>query len=796
MFKNYILTALRNISKNRMFSAINIAGLAIGMTCSIMILMWVYHELSYDRFHPGYKRIQRMAFDLQFGETQVIGPVAMAPLAGVLMGTFPEVEDVVRIHKMENVTIGFNNENFTEPLVLAADSSFFSFFGFRLESGDPLTVLKDPFSIVITRNLAEKLFGKENPTGEKIKLYNAEEYTITGIAANPPSNSHIRFGAITSFRTLYENSPAGVMEMWMSLSYFTYIRFSRHFDRELFFAKLDNLLEEKMGENAREYGLQFTPFLQPAASVHLDSKTRFEIAETGNKASVYIFTAVAIFILLLACINFINLTTARSSQRSKEIGIRKVIGASRPQLIRQFLGEAVTLSFIAMIITIPLIEIGLPVFNSFSGTNLSFLNLENWRMLVAVPLIILVVGLLAGVYPAMVISRLNPVRSFQKQNLISSGRSWLRSGLTVFQMVVSVTLIICTIFVWQQLNFINNKDLGFEKDGRIVLTMGTNDLRSRSRVIGQELLGLPGVRNIAYSNSYPGTEFSGTGYKPDGFDEEIVGSLLDIDELYLGLMGIRLLEGRNFDPGREADNKAVLINEAAMRRYGWDEGVGKTISRLRSNRVFEDYTVIGVVSDFHFRSMHQQVEPLVIHFLTGGARYITLDLEPWVLADLGPLKSRWEEINPDAPFDFIALTESYEAYYRAERQMSRVFIFFSLLALIIAALGMYGLSCFMVENKVKEIGVKKVFGASAATIVKDFFKKFGIWLLIANIISWALAWYFINDWIASFAYRIPVGNPLPFMAAAVLSALIVLGVTGYQAAKAAYIDPARSLRYE
>jgi putative ABC transport system permease protein len=796
MFKNYILTALRNILKNRMFSAINIAGLAIGMTCSILILMWVYHELSYDRFHPGYTRIQRMAFDLQFGETQVVGPVAMAPLADVLKSTFPEVEDAVRIHKMENVTFGVHNEHFTESLVLAADSSFFTFFGFRLEAGDPLAVLRDPFSIVITRSLAEKLFGKENPIGERITLNNADQYTITGIAANPPSNSHIRFGAITSFVTLYENSPPGVMDGWMSLSYFTYIRFSRHFDRELFFRKLDKLLDEKMGENAREYGLQFTPFLQPAASVHLDSKTRFEIAETGNKASVYIFTAVALFILLLACINFINLTTARSSQRSKEIGIRKVVGASRPQLIRQFLGEAVTLSLIAMVITIPLIELGLPVFNNISGTGLTFLSLENWRMLVAVPLIILVVGLLAGVYPALVISRLNPVRSFQKHSIISSGRSWLRSGLTVFQMIVSITLIISTIFVWQQLNFISNKDMGFEKDGRIVLPLNTNDLRSRSRVIGQELRGIPGIRNIAYSSSYPGTEFNGTAFKPEGFDEEIVGSLIYIDEQYLDLMGIRLLEGRNFDPGREADTRAVLINEAAVRRYGWNEAVGKTIGRGRANREFENHTVIGVVADFHFRSMHQLVEPLVIHFLTGGARYITLDLEPWALADIGPLKSRWEEINPDAPFDFIALTESYDAYYRSERQMSRVFVFFSVLALIIAALGMYGLSCFMIENKVKEIGIKKVFGASAGTIVGDFFKKFGIWLLIANIISWVLAWYFINDWVDAFAYRMQVGNPLPFITAAVLSALIVMGVTGYQAAKAAYIDPARSLRYE
>ena len=796
MLKNYLITALRNISRNPVFSAINIAGLAIGMACSILILMWVYHELSYDRFHPGHQRINRIAFDLQFGETTMMGPVAMAPLAGVLKTTFPEVEDVVRIHKMENVNIGLDNEHFIEPLVLAADSSFFTFFGFRLEAGDHHTVLQDPFSVVITRSLAEKFFGNINPIGETIKFNNAHEYTITGIAADPPANSHIRFGAITSFRTMYDTSPPGAMEGWMSLSYFTYIRFNKQFNETLFFSKLDKLFEEKFGEDAREYGLRMTPFLQPVASIHLNSNSRFEIAETGNKSSVYIFTAVALFILLLACINFINLTTARSALRSKEIGVRKVIGATRSGLVRQFLGEAVTFTLAAMIIAIPLIQLGLPMFNNIAGTDLIFLSLENRRMLVAVPLIILAVGILAGSYPAFILSGFNPVKSLQRQNSASSGRSRLRSGLTVFQMIISITLIICTIFVWQQLNYINSKDLGFEKNDRIVLPMGTGDLRSRSRVIGQELLMVSGVRGVAYSSSYPGIDFSGTGYKPEGFDEEIVGSHFSIDEQYLDLMGIKLLSGRNFDPERQADNMSVLINEAARKHYGWDEASGKTIGRIRGDKTFDNYNVIGVVADFHFSSMHQLVEPLVIHYLAGNSRYITIDLEPGMHTNIGQLKSRWEEINPDDPFNFVALSGSYDMHYRSERQMSRVFMFFSALAFVIASLGLYGLASFMVENKGKEIGVRKVFGASAGTIVKEFFKKFGIWLLIANIASWLLAWYFMNYWISMFAYRIPINNPSVFLAAALLSAAVVVISVGYRSLQAASLNPARALRHE
>jgi putative ABC transport system permease protein len=586
------------------------------------------------------------------------------------------------------------------------------------------------------------------------------------------------------------------MEGWMSFSYFTYIRFSEQLDEMLFFSKLDKLFEEKFGENAREYGLRMTPFLQPVASIHLNSNSRFELAETGNKSSVYIFTAVALFILLLACINFINLTTARSALRSKEVGIRKVIGATRSGLVRQFLGEAVTFSFGAMIIAIPLIQLGLPLFNNIAGTDLAFLSFQNLRMLVAVPLIILITGTLAGSYPAFILSGFSPVKSFQRQNSASSGRSRLRSGLTVFQMIISITLIICTIFVWQQLNYISNKDLGFEKNDRIVLPLITDNLRSRSRVIGQELLNVPGVRGVAYSSSYPGIDFSGTGYKPEGFDEEIVGSHFSIDEKYLDLMGITLLEGRNFDPDRQADNMAVLINDAARRHYGWDETLGKTIGRIRGDKTFDNYNVIGIVADFHFSSVHQLVEPLVIHYLTGNSRYITIDLEPGILTDIGQLKSKWEESNPDDPFDFISLSESYDMHYRSERQMSRMFIFFSALAFLIASLGLYGLSSFMVENKVKEIGVKKVFGASAGTIVKEFIKIFGIWLLIANIASWTLAWYFISNWIDMFAYRIPVNNPYVFLAAALLSVAVVVISVGYRSLQAASLNPARALRYE
>ena len=797
MLRSYLIIALRNFTRKGTFSLINIAGLAIGLACSIMILMWVYHELSYDRFHPDHKSIRRLAFRFDISGTSMEGPVAMAPLADRLTGTFPEVEDVVRIHKIENVNIGVRNEHFVEPLLLMADSSFFSFFGFDLEAGDPGTVLKMPFSIVITREMAEKYFGERNPVGEIIRINNAHDYTITGIAANPPSNSHISFGAITSFVTLYETSSPGAMDGWLSLSYYTYIKFNRHYEKDQFFTRLNNLFEDRFGEQAREFGIQLTPFLQPVASVHLNSNTRFELTPAGNKPGVYIFTAVATFILFLACINFMNLYTARVSMRSKEVWVRKVTGAFRSDLIGQFLGESVTYTFVAMIIAIPLIKLGLPFFNNITGVLLTFIDSSNWRIMTGLPVLVLVVGLIAGSYPAFVLSRYNPLKTNKGESHVSSGRSWMRSGLSVFQMVISITLVICTIFVWKQLNYINSKDLGFDKYDKIVVPLITSDLRGKKDVIRQELLQVSGVQKISFSNSYPGIDFNGTKYKPEGYDQEIVGSYINVDEKYLDLMDIRLVEGRNFDPDFSADNMAVLVNETAVRSFGWSDPLERTIDRGRGDNEFDTYNVIGVVADFHFRSLHQMVEPLVIHLLGGSPGYMTFNIAPENYhLTLAGIKSAWEEINPDDPFEFRMLADAYDIHYRSERQLSRIFIFFSILSFIIAGLGMYGLSSFMVENKTKEIGIRKAFGAPVIKIVAGFFKQFGLWLLTANIVSWALAWYFMNKWLDVFAYKISANNPVIFIGAAFISAVVVLLAAGYQSFRAANINPVNSLRYE
>lgn len=795
MKRNYFIIALRNISKRGLFSVLNIAGLATGIACSILILMWVDHELSYDRFHPDYKNIQRIAFRMYMSGESIEGPVAMAPLAAALTETFPEVEDVVRIHKQENVNLGVGTDHYIEPLLLMADSSFFTFFGFDLETGEPETVLKTPFSIVITREVAEKFFGNRNPVGETIRLNNAHDYTVTGVAANPPSNSHISFGAVSSFLTMYEIRP-GTMDGWKSLSYFTYIKFNRHFDADRFFARLDDLLADRLGADSKEFGVRFDPFLQPVSSVYLNSNTRFELTPSGNKASVYIFLAVSVFILMLACINFMNLSTARSSLRSKEVGVRKFSGATRGNLVSQFLGESVVYSLIAGLLAIPLIELGLPHFNNITSLNLDFFSAGNYRILTAFPVFILAVGLIAGSYPAVVLSAGNPLKTIKGEKVVSSGRSRLRSGLIIFQIIISITLVICTIFVWKQLNYINSKNLGFDKSNKIIVRLNTGELRGRYDIIRKELLNVPGVRDIAVSNSFPGIEFSGTGYKPEGFDEEIIGTYINTDHKYLEVMDIRIVEGRNFDPAFPSDTMAVLVNETAVRSFGWEDALERTIDCRRTGDV-ENFRVIGVVGDFHFRSMHKEVEPLIIHLLKGFPGYLTIDIDPVNFHHtLAGIKSGWEEINPDDPFELRMLSDTYDNHYKSERQLSRIFTFFSIMAFLIAALGIYGLSSFMVENKTKEIGIRKAFGAPVYAIITDFFRQFAGWLLAANIISWALAWYLMDKWLDIFAYKITLGNPRVFLGAALISAFVVMVAAGYQSLKAANLDPAESMRHE
>jgi putative ABC transport system permease protein len=796
MFKNYLLTAIRNITKNRVFSAINITGLAIGMACSILILMWVNHELGYDKFYPDYRNISRMAFRIDMLGSSLEVPLAMAPLAEALKTGFPEIEDVVRINVPENYNVTVNNEHFTETGILLADQTFFSFFGFELETGDPAAVLNAPFQIVITRDLARKYFGDQNPVGEIIRINDRHDYTITGIAASPPSNSHIQFSGVASFISLYEIYPPGSMDQWLDISYFTYLKFNGNYNEALFFARLENMFDEHYGEEAREFGISLDPYLQPVSSIHLGSNMIVELSSPGNRTMVHIFLAISVFILVLACMNFMNLSLARSQMRSKEVGVRKVNGAVKGDLIRQFLGESLIYSLVAVLIAIPLVELGLPYFNSITSLQLSFFSVSNSFMLSTLPLFIIGVGVIAGIYPAFILSSGSPLLIMKGASIAPSARPWLRGGLIIFQLVISITLVICTITVWRQLDFINSQDLGFDKSNKLIIQLISNDTRTRHQPIKQHLLGVPGVRNISLSNSYPGMEFSATVYRPEGMDDDKIVSHMSADYGYLDLMGIRAVEGRFFDLGFPTDSMAVLVNETAVKAFGWTDPLKKMINRGTQDRT-ESFHVIGVVGDFHFRPVHRPMEPLVIHIQKALPRFMTIDVYPANLpVTLSGIKTAWHDINPGVPFEFQMLSDAYDLHYRAEHQLSRMFTFFSIIAFVIASLGMYGMASFIAGNKTREIGIRKVFGSPVRRIIFRFFLQFGWWLLVANVIAWLAGFYFMNRWLDLFAYKISPWQPLVFLGASVISVIVVLMAAGSQSLKAAWANPADSLRHQ
>jgi len=772
---------------------VNLGGLAIGLTSFILILLWVDHETSFDKFHPGHEKIKRIGFELTGEGFYDHAPVSMGPLAGELIESFPEVDNAVRITRTGEATVKIDEKIFIEENFFIADSSFFNILGFRLESGDPSSVLTDPRTIVLTRELANKYFGNSDPLGKTILLNNSQEYTVTGIAETPPSNTHIRFDAVASRATTTYSSPFD----WLSLSFYTYVKFNDLYEEELFKTKTEQLFEEQFGTEAREFGVTIKPFLQPVASVYMDPYVEAGLSQSGSRARVLIFTGISALILILACINFVNLSTASGSMRSREVGVRKVAGATRKSLIFQFLGESLLFSLLAVIVALSLTELLLPYFNNITAMHLSFFDINNIRIILMIPLLLLIVGVLSGMYPAFILSGFKPVNTLKGITKVSSGRFWVRSSLTVFQITISVALTICTLFIWKQLNYISNKEMGFEESGRMVIHLRTADLRSRYETILQEISGIPGVEETAVSDMVPGRGLRSRIYKPSWLNEDVPFNSIYADYTYIDLMGINIVEGRNFSRDFPADANAVILNQKAVVQYGLDDPSGKTVDLKIGPDEYEPYHIIGVVEDFHFQSVHHTIEPYIIHLLGNQTRYITIRSDEENLLQTASLVgSLWEEINPFDPFEYLLVEDIIAGLYSSERQMNIIMGVLTLIGIAIAAFGIYGLSSFIVQSKTNEIAVRKIFGASFWVILRDIMKKFGYWIIIANVISWVIAWNFMNNWLDDFAYKISLNDPWVFAGSFFISTLLVVATAGYQTIKAARLSPARSLRYE
>lgn len=808
MLKNYLKSALRNMARRKGYSLINIIGLAIGMACCLLILMFVNDELNYDNYNENAERICRIAGSYRYGGRDFQFGTVSAPMAKVLIDEYPEVEDTVRFRGQGNFIVKFAEKSFTERRVIFSDPTIFNVFTIPLRQGEPKTALKDPYTLVLNKKTAEKYFGKENPLGKIIKLDNEKDYKITGVFTDIPHNSHFHFDIIASLASLEEScSPS-----WLRDNFFTYILLKPGASPKALEAKFPRLikkyfapeLEKQFGQSMEtlinEGNVRAEFYLQPLLRIHLYSDLMAELEANSDIKYVYIFSAIALFILVIASINFMNLTTARSAGRAKEVGMRKVLGSDRRQLIGQFLVESTVLSIIAMVIALVLVNLALPYFNSLSGKELPLADNYNGVMVLSMLVITLLTGLLAGFYPAFFISAFHPI-SVLKGQLKSGVKSGsLRSTLVVFQFTVSIVLIIGTLVVMNQLNYIQNKKLGFDKD-RVLILHNANLLDQQVQTFKNEMLKYPQIKNAAVSSYLPvPSARHGGAVSPEGqWDNETSTSTSvqnwTVDYDYITTLGMKLAAGRNFSRSNPTDTSAVIINQAAAKQFGWEKSLGKRLDRFFGEGEIKSFTVIGVVEDFHFESLRNTIAPVLLYLgQTGGLISFRINTDN-IPGAIDLLRDKWEKFLPGQPFEYSFLDERFDQVYRTEQRLGKIFGTFALLAIFVGCLGLFGLAAFIAEQRTKEIGIRKVLGASIPSIIRLLSLEFVRLVAAATLIAWPLAYLIMNQWLREFAYKTSLSIWI-FLAAGISAVTIALITVGYQSVKTALTDPAKCIQYE
>jgi len=798
MFKNYLKIALINLRKHKVFSFINIMGLAIGIACCILITSYVLFELSYDKYNTNFKHIYRLRVDFKISGDQLDIPKSSPPMGEFLVANYPEVINAVRLHSISRMPVNYLDRLFFENKLFYADNSVFEIFTFPLLKGDPKTALNTAHSIVITEEMANKYFDREDPLGKVITLNNETDYIVTGVAENIPFNSHFRFNMLCSYAT-YAESNKRALQNWLSLNNYTYIQLKKDFDFRLLEQKFPEMLDKQVGTVLKYVKGDLKLLLQPLGRIHLHSNLMQEISGNSSMTDVYIFIAVALLILIIACINFMNLSTARSSIRAKEIGLRKVLGANRGNIIRQFLSESIIFCFIAFFVALALAELAMPIFRAISGINLQLFSFRNPLIYICVLAAILLCGLFAGSYPAFFLSSFQPELVLKGLFTTRKARSRFRNSMVIGQFSVSVLLIIGTITVFNQLNYMKNQKLGFNKVQMLIIPISDSSTLTSLKPLQEELQRNSGVLNVAASSHVPGQTTFVNPFIPEGYsisEMQYMGEL-HIDHNFIPAMGIKMAAGRNFAPELSTDKElSVIINETAAKQFGWKDPIGKTISEMTMSQRLKKYTVIGVVEDFHIESLHKKIMPLFINYTTHAINSFCVRISPDnISATLSFLGVKIKQFFPARPFEFQFLDESFDAQYRSDERLSKIFSYFSILAIFIACLGLFGLAAFTAEQKTKEIGIRKILGASVSALIMLLSREFLKWVIIANVIAWPIAYYVLHQWLQSFAYRTKI-SVFAFIIAAVLSFVIAFVTVYTQTLKASLADPVRSLRYE
>jgi putative ABC transport system permease protein len=798
MLFNYLKTAWRNLAKQKGYSLINLSGLAIGMACCILIFLFVQDELSYDRFHEKADQIHRLVIDAEIGGSY--SRLAVAPFAAppAFAEEIPEIESYVRIIRIGRQQIIKHEErSFEEPGIYLADDTFFKTFTHKFKAGDRETSLDSPGSVVITEDTAQRLFGKEDPLGKTLIFAPVGKLNVTGVISNVPHNSHFSFNYMISFNSLNKVQRKGI-EQWLSMQGWAYLVLQKGADPRKVQKKFSAIYEKHTGKKAREYGIAFAFFLQKMTDIHLRSNLEYEIDANGNILYVYVFSAIALFILVIACINFMNLSTARSANRAREVGLRKVFGAHRQNLVRQFLSESNLLALAGLVLALALASMALPVFNNFTGKELTSSSLYQAPILIGMVFLVLFAGILAGSYPALFLSGFQPISVLRGRLSRGVKSSGLRKILVVFQFAISIILIIGTGIVIDQINFMKNKNLGFDKEQLLVALVQTQRTGRNSQSIKSELLQNPNITKATFSSSVPCQIGEGRLMIPEGRSKEetFPVSVMRCDYDFIETFGMKLAAGRNFSKDFATDAKeAYIINETAAKKFGWeaDEALGKklTFAEGRPGKI------IGVTKDFHFQPLQQAIDPLALMVDKQIVAFATMKISTNNVSEtINYVKKIWEAKEPGREFDYFFMDEDFAARYASEKRLSGILTSFAVLAIFIACLGLFGLASFTAEQRTKEIGIRKVLGASVHNIVTHLSRDFIKWVLVANILAWPAAYLVMrNLWLSNFAYR-TTPSLFTFLIAGMASIFIALLTVSFQVIRAAVSNPADSLRHE
>ena len=796
MFKNYLKIALRNLQRHKGYSFINIAGFAIGMAVCLLILIYVRHELSYDKYHKDGDRIYRIMQDIRTQTSNRLFAPVSPMVAPTLKSEFPQIENAARALPTGPRLVKREEKIFYESRFMFADQDLLDVLTIPLIWGDSKEALTRPQTLVISKRMALKYFGHDNPVGQTLEI-NQQKYEITGVAVNHPENTHLKYDLIASMETLADWSE---MANWYSTMFYTYLKVRPNVNMEEFSQQVTHLADKYVGERLAPRGISYNYFLQSLSGLHLHSPVRYDVEPSGNSAYVYIFSFVGFFILLIACLNFMNLSTSRSTKRAKEVGLRKVVGAQKLQLVSQFLGESLMVSLLSLGLAMLIAKLMIPLVTRMTGITLSFNQLLSPWIIISLIGGSILVGLAAGTYPALVLSAFKPVATLK--GILGRGfRGFaLRTVLVVFQFVISVILIFGTLVMSNQFNFMKNQYLGFKKEQKLILPLrGGISITDNYEAVKDQFSKHVSITSATVSSSIPGRPLSSFSIRIVGEDDERSQDMYHMyfDNDFIPDYEIKIVAGRAFQQEMSTDIRgAFLINEAAVTAFGWSSSEDALGKRLQTGFGGRINPIIGVTKNFHYRGLQSEVEPLLMEFQPDVFRYITLSIDSSNLKEsLAFIESQWKTLFAGKPYENFFLDTDFDRQYRADEQIGRIFGIFTVLGLFIACLGLLGLASFTAESRTKEIGIRKVLGASVTGIVIMLSKQFTKWVLLANVIAWPVAYYIMSRWLKNFAYRADI-NILIFIISGLIVLAIALLTVSFQSIRAATTNPAKSLRYE